>query len=194
MLFKLHHFTITYCICIRILSFHHAIAITDGFTAEFMHCPLHTCVTSSLFVRYLISFLATSLQFTYTTCIRNYLLALPCSPVFLEHTTSFTFLSDHYRFLNILTFTAQKLTIHPPHHAHHTHYIQVGHDTWMVNTADSGERAIQVLESSLKLPDVIVIDQNMSSSGGKLLGHEVRARSLVCVCCLRLNLWCIVQL
>lgn len=43
----------------------------------------------------------------------------------------------------------------------------------MVNTADTGERAIQVLESSLKLPDIIVLDQNMSSSGGKLLGHEV---------------------
>lgn len=51
----------------------------------------------------------------------------------------------------------------------------------MVNTADSGERAIQVLESSLKLPDVIVIDQNMSSSGGKLLGHEVRTCSLSCL-------------
>ena len=50
---------------------------------------------------------------------------------------------------------------------------QVGPDTWMVNTADTGERAIQVLESSLKLPDIIVLDQNMSSSGGKLLGHEV---------------------
>ena len=43
----------------------------------------------------------------------------------------------------------------------------------MVNTADSGERAIQVLESSVKLPDILVVDQNMSSSGGALLGHEV---------------------
>ena len=43
----------------------------------------------------------------------------------------------------------------------------------MVNTADSGERALQVLESCTKLPDIIVLDQNMSSSGGKLLGHEV---------------------
>ena len=43
----------------------------------------------------------------------------------------------------------------------------------MVNTADSGERAIQVIESSLKIPDILVVDQNMYSSGGSLLGHEV---------------------
>ena len=43
----------------------------------------------------------------------------------------------------------------------------------MVNTADSGERAIQVLESSLNVPDILVVDQNMYSSGGSLLGHEV---------------------
>lgn len=51
----------------------------------------------------------------------------------------------------------------------------------MVNTADSGERALQVLESCTKLPDIIVVDQNMSSSGGKLLGHEVRDEMLCCV-------------
>ena len=43
----------------------------------------------------------------------------------------------------------------------------------MVNTADSGERALQVLESSSKLPDILVVDQNMASSGGLMLGHEV---------------------
>ena len=43
----------------------------------------------------------------------------------------------------------------------------------MVNTADSGERAIQVLESSLTIPDILVVDQNMYSSGGSMLGHEV---------------------
>jgi cellulose synthase/poly-beta-1,6-N-acetylglucosamine synthase-like glycosyltransferase len=36
-----------------------------------------------------------------------------------------------------------------------------------------GERALSLLESSSKLPDIVVLDQNMSSAGGRLLGHEV---------------------
>eukprot|EP00596_Hydrurales_sp_CCMP1899_P010354 CAMPEP_0119033368 /NCGR_PEP_ID=MMETSP1177-20130426/414_1 /TAXON_ID=2985 /ORGANISM="Ochromonas sp, Strain CCMP1899" /LENGTH=341 /DNA_ID=CAMNT_0006990067 /DNA_START=321 /DNA_END=1343 /DNA_ORIENTATION=+ len=55
---------------------------------------------------------------------------------------------------------------------------KVGNDNWMVNTADSGERALQILLSSSKqaLPEIILVDQNMSSAGGRILGHELVER------------------
>jgi CheY-like chemotaxis protein len=42
-----------------------------------------------------------------------------------------------------------------------------------VNTAENGEKALDVCDISSKMPDVIILDQCMSSSGGKLFGHEV---------------------
>ena len=44
-----------------------------------------------------------------------------------------------------------------------------------VNTAENGEKALDVCDISSKMPDVIILDQCMSSSGGKLFGHEVAA-------------------
>jgi CheY-like chemotaxis protein len=47
---------------------------------------------------------------------------------------------------------------------------------WMVDTAENGERAMQLVQNSPRPPDVIIIDQNMESTGGRLLGHEVVAK------------------
>lgn len=48
-----------------------------------------------------------------------------------------------------------------------------GKHLWLVNTAETGERALQVCQQWPRSPDVIIIDQNMSSAGGLMLGHEV---------------------
>jgi CheY-like chemotaxis protein len=52
----------------------------------------------------------------------------------------------------------------------------MGKEVWLVNTAESGERAMQVFNSSATLPDVMIIDQNMISAGGEMLGHEFVAK------------------
>ena len=44
---------------------------------------------------------------------------------------------------------------------------------WTVHCAPTGEDAIAQIEEGLIAPDVIIIDQDMSKAGGKLLGHEV---------------------
>eukprot|EP00603_Paraphysomonas_imperforata_P008717 CAMPEP_0114429202 /NCGR_PEP_ID=MMETSP0103-20121206/9348_1 /TAXON_ID=37642 ORGANISM="Paraphysomonas imperforata, Strain PA2" /NCGR_SAMPLE_ID=MMETSP0103 /ASSEMBLY_ACC=CAM_ASM_000201 /LENGTH=334 /DNA_ID=CAMNT_0001598499 /DNA_START=246 /DNA_END=1250 /DNA_ORIENTATION=- len=46
---------------------------------------------------------------------------------------------------------------------------------WMVEGAENGECALNLIETSPRVPDVIIIDQYMQSSGGRLLGHEVVA-------------------
>ena len=43
-----------------------------------------------------------------------------------------------------------------------------------MQTAENGEKALEVCESTTRV-DVIIIDQNMESSGGRLLGHQVVA-------------------
>jgi CheY-like chemotaxis protein len=63
-------------------------------------------------------------------------------------------------------------------------------EDWLVDTAESAERALQILsvdsptESPLvaaatavsSIPDVMIVDQNMFASGGRMLGHEFVAR------------------
>eukprot|EP00602_Paraphysomonas_sp_CaronLab_P001334 CAMPEP_0185025472 /NCGR_PEP_ID=MMETSP1103-20130426/8415_1 /TAXON_ID=36769 /ORGANISM="Paraphysomonas bandaiensis, Strain Caron Lab Isolate" /LENGTH=305 /DNA_ID=CAMNT_0027558675 /DNA_START=97 /DNA_END=1014 /DNA_ORIENTATION=+ len=44
---------------------------------------------------------------------------------------------------------------------------------WMVEGAENGERAMQLVQASPRRPDVIIIDQNMESTGGRMLGHQV---------------------
>jgi CheY-like chemotaxis protein len=44
---------------------------------------------------------------------------------------------------------------------------------WMVECAENGERAMQLVQTSPRRPDVIIIDQNMEPGGGRMLGHEV---------------------
>lgn len=44
---------------------------------------------------------------------------------------------------------------------------------WMVEGAENGERAMQLVQASPRRPDVIIIDQNMESAGGRMLGHQV---------------------
>ena len=44
---------------------------------------------------------------------------------------------------------------------------------WMCDSAENGETAIQLVRNSMKIPDVIIIDQNMESTGGRMLGHQV---------------------
>lgn len=46
---------------------------------------------------------------------------------------------------------------------------------WMVEGAENGECALNLIEASPRVPDVIIVDQYMESSGGRLLGHEVVA-------------------
>jgi CheY-like chemotaxis protein len=46
---------------------------------------------------------------------------------------------------------------------------------WMVEGAENGERAMQLVQTSPRRPDVIIIDQHMEPGGGRLLGHEVVA-------------------
>jgi len=53
---------------------------------------------------------------------------------------------------------------------------QIDDIIWMIDTAENGERAMQLVERSPRPPDVIIIDQNMESTGGQLLGHEVVAK------------------
>jgi len=44
---------------------------------------------------------------------------------------------------------------------------------WMVECAENGERAMQLVQTSPRRPDVIIIDQNMEPAGGRMLGHQV---------------------
>lgn len=46
---------------------------------------------------------------------------------------------------------------------------------WMVEGAENGECALNLMETSPSVPDVIIVDQYMETSGGQLLGHEVVA-------------------
>lgn len=46
---------------------------------------------------------------------------------------------------------------------------------WMVEGAENGECALNLIETSPRVPDVIIVDQYMESSGGLLLGHQVVA-------------------
>lgn len=46
---------------------------------------------------------------------------------------------------------------------------------WMVEGAENGECALNLIETSPRVPDVIIVDQYMETSGGILLGHEVVA-------------------
>jgi CheY-like chemotaxis protein len=46
---------------------------------------------------------------------------------------------------------------------------------WMVEGAENGECALNLIETSPRVPDVIIVDQYMETSGGQLLGHEVVA-------------------
>ena len=46
---------------------------------------------------------------------------------------------------------------------------------WMVEGAENGELALNLIETSPRVPDVIIVDQYMETSGGQLLGHEVVA-------------------
>jgi CheY-like chemotaxis protein len=46
------------------------------------------------------------------------------------------------------------------------------HEMWSVTTAETGERASQLIECTGKAPDVIIVDQYLSSAGGKLLGNQ----------------------
>jgi CheY-like chemotaxis protein len=46
---------------------------------------------------------------------------------------------------------------------------------WMVECAENGERAMQLVQTSPRRPDVIIIDQNMEPGGGLMLGHQVVA-------------------
>ena len=39
--------------------------------------------------------------------------------------------------------------------------------------AENGERAMQLVQTSPRRPDVIIIDQNMEPGGGLMLGHQV---------------------
>lgn len=65
-------------------------------------------------------------------------------------------------------------------------------DVWKVLTAETGEMALKLCEDTIidessrndlptssaakpRIPDVIIIDQNMSGAGGRLYGHEVVA-------------------
>lgn len=50
---------------------------------------------------------------------------------------------------------------------------QIDNMMWMIDTAETGERAMQLVQNSPRPPDVIIIDQNMESAGGRLLGHQV---------------------
>ncbi len=44
---------------------------------------------------------------------------------------------------------------------------------WKCDSAENGESAMQLVQNSVKIPDVIIIDQNMESTGGRMLGHQV---------------------
>ena len=44
---------------------------------------------------------------------------------------------------------------------------------WVCDSAENGETAIQLVRNSIKVPDVIIIDQDMESTGGRMLGHQV---------------------
>lgn len=46
-------------------------------------------------------------------------------------------------------------------------------DQVMVNTAENGERALAYCNETTVLPDVVLIDEYMNSTGGTLSGHEV---------------------
>lgn len=46
---------------------------------------------------------------------------------------------------------------------------------WMVEGVENGECALNLMESTPRVPDVIIVDQYMQTSGGRLLGHEVVA-------------------
>ncbi len=46
-------------------------------------------------------------------------------------------------------------------------------DQIMVNTAENGERALAYCNETSVLPDVVIIDEYMNSTGGSLSGHEV---------------------
>ena len=46
---------------------------------------------------------------------------------------------------------------------------------WMVEGVQNGECALNLMESSPRVPDVIIVDQYMETTGGHLLGHEVVA-------------------
>ena len=50
---------------------------------------------------------------------------------------------------------------------------EYGQEMWVVHTAVNGEMALQYCSSSSLHPDVIIIDQNMESAGGIMLGTEV---------------------
>ena len=43
----------------------------------------------------------------------------------------------------------------------------------LVNTVENGERALEMYGSKDSIPDVMIIDEYMSSMGGRILGHEV---------------------
>ena len=45
-----------------------------------------------------------------------------------------------------------------------------------MSKAENGERALQLCASSPIRPDVIIMDEHMELSGGKLYGHEVVAK------------------
>ena len=51
----------------------------------------------------------------------------------------------------------------------------IGEEFWLVNAVENGERAIEYIESTRKVPDIIIVDQILSTAGGVMLGHEVVA-------------------
>ena len=51
----------------------------------------------------------------------------------------------------------------------------------MVDTAENGERAMQLVDSSPRPPDVIYHRSKYGETGGRLLGHEVVAKLPVAV-------------
>jgi hypothetical protein len=52
-------------------------------------------------------------------------------------------------------------------------------DGWHVSEAVNGEEAIQRLITTKETFDIIFVDENLQSSGGNLLGHEVSSPSLL---------------
>lgn len=48
-----------------------------------------------------------------------------------------------------------------------------GAENWVVRAAINGEEALSLVNSSDEPFDVVIVDENMQSSGGSLLGHEI---------------------
>lgn len=46
-------------------------------------------------------------------------------------------------------------------------------DAWVMGSASSGEEALQIVQTQTPAFDIVVVDENLEGSGGKLMGHEV---------------------